>query len=362
MKYFIQIVITVGLISNQAFAQKNLESGFIIKQNRDTIQGFIPYEVDYKLIRRVNFHDNNVASEATTYLPDQLLAFGFHTGRIFESVKVGKDSLSYFAKKISTGKIDLFMIRYKNTKDTKYHLRRNDIDMCIDITPPQESKVNKDGKQYSYSDNKYIGNINLVTEKDAYEKELENLKYRTKDIQVFIDRFNLVEEEAFPPSSYKDRIGYTIDATFGLPVYWQSEINEYRAAVYIDKTNRDKSNKIAYRMGMSFRYWKRKEGNYDDGSDIQKMIKIIPLGIRWQSDHKKVLPYAYAGLGLMYWQDINFQYENEVKVDEYNENLWGIIVNAGIGVKFKLGGNYLLLEYTPVLIQSLGFINIGYSF
>lgn len=362
MKYFLIAILLSFVFFNLSFAQVPWQPGYIVKINGDTIKGFIEFETDEKLSQSINFLYIKDGTESLKFSPDELNSFGFHSDRVFKSVKFGTDSMNYFAKKISSGKINLFIIRFEKSDDNKYHLSRTDTVFQIDLLPPSKKNVIRNGKNYTHRDNLYIGNLNLITENTIPKKELKKVKYRYKSIQNFINRYNDDYSIKYPTSSYRENYKYSFDITAGIPVYFRSEINDYRLAVYADRTNIENSNKLAYRMGISFRYWKRKEGNYEEGSDIQKMLKVIPLGIRWQSEPKKIMPYGFVGLGFIFWKDINFVYENEEKVNEYNDNIISLALNLGIGVKIKVGNNYLLAEYTPALIESIGFFNIGYSF
>jgi hypothetical protein len=362
MRHFLLIGFLVITFFNLSSAQGELEPGYIVKVDGDTVSGYIMYEVDSKLAERVKFYHRQDEDEAQIYTPADLKAIGFHSGRVFESVKIGSDSTAYFGKKISTGKINMFSIRFDDSDKTRYQLIQSDNANKIALDPPVKSEMIRDGKKYNHRDNIYLGRLSLITENKFSAKELEKVKYRTKSMQKFIRQYNEGYSVDYPVSTYRDAHKYTFDITVGAPVYLRSEINDYRIAAYVDKTNRETSTKFSYRMGVSFRYWKRKEGNYEDGSDIQKMLKVIPFGFKWQSEPKKLMPYGYLGAGLIYYQDINYKYENREKVDEYRQGGIGIALNIGVGVKVKVGKSYLLAEYTPAIIESIGFFNIGYSF
>jgi hypothetical protein len=105
MKQFLLTGFLVITFFNLSLAQGELEPGYLVKVDGDTVSGYIIYEVDSKLSERVKFYSNQEEEEPQIFEPTDLKAFGFNTGRVYESVKIGSDSTVYFGKKVSTGKI-----------------------------------------------------------------------------------------------------------------------------------------------------------------------------------------------------------------------------------------------------------------
>ena len=159
MKNYILTGLLIGVFFPKIFAQEEIEPGYLVKANGDTIAGFIRYEEDKKLCQRVKFYNYAEDDVELTYYPEDLAGFGFTSGRFFRSVDTGEDSLSYFAKVISSGKIHLKLIRLEDSNQAKFHLSRSDTGFKIDLEPPSKSEVTRNGKNYISHDNVYLGRL-----------------------------------------------------------------------------------------------------------------------------------------------------------------------------------------------------------
>ena len=361
MKHFLLIIFLALAFFNQMLGQAKLEPGYIIEHNGDTIAGFIRFETDEMMRESIKLYANSEDINPKIFMPGVIKGFGFDSGRIFESVQSSNDT-AYFAKRISSGQLNLLVIRYKDTNASKYYLYRSDETLSTELAAPTATPVEREGKNYNYKDNKYQGNLAIITENVLDEKELAKVKYRRKSIQKFVGHYNEKFSKAYPNHSYADKQSYSSDISVGIPVYPASDITDFRIAAYLDKTNVEKSTKISYRMGLSYRHWQKKGEDFESGSFRQQFLKIIPVGVRIQSRPKKIMPYGYAGLGMMIWHDVNRSYEENELTSERKDTMVGFALNVGLGLKFKVGKNYLFAEYTPAFIESYGFLNIGYSF
>jgi hypothetical protein len=77
-----------------ANAQAGFRPGYIIKNNGDTLNGLVFYNLDSRLKRGCRFKRFEILREVT-YDPAELLAFGFRNGRHFESKANGKRKAFY---------------------------------------------------------------------------------------------------------------------------------------------------------------------------------------------------------------------------------------------------------------------------
>ena len=85
------VIILAHLVAN---AQSGFRTGYIIKNNGDTLNGQVFYSVDSKFEKACHFRRFEIAREVT-YGPDEIVAFGFRNGRYFESKNNGNRKKFY---------------------------------------------------------------------------------------------------------------------------------------------------------------------------------------------------------------------------------------------------------------------------
>ena len=359
---FILIMFSAGF----ANAQHDLIRGYIINNNQDTIYGYLKYDPDRKLSNRVIFSSGRKDEKSIIYHPDEIKAFAFSNGRTFKTFTQFEDTVPVFAKKIVTGKVNMYVQRIKESGKFKAILYRSDTNFSVILTPPNKYELNDESKTYVYTPKKYIGKIRNITNNQKTDKELDAVSYRVKTIKKYILSYNEMFEDSFPVSAYKDSTNLTFDISAGIPINFKPGELHWRVSAYGDKTIVDKYPNISYRMGISYRYWSTNE--IDSSKSISdyrnQYISILPLGIRYQLSNKKVIPYGYLAMGMIII--INDQYDNIWSFQPYNKERSVALtfgVNLGIGVKFRINSVYLFAEITPAIaFERAIFFNLGVSF
>jgi len=109
MKLIIACIILLSSVT--LFCQESFKSGYIVKNNGDTISCQIRNDVEEKLTKEVVFKSANGSVE--TYTPQNIISFGFYGGNIFRVVKYVDPSDDYskkehFAKLLFDGINDLY--------------------------------------------------------------------------------------------------------------------------------------------------------------------------------------------------------------------------------------------------------------
>jgi hypothetical protein len=300
------------------------------------------------------------------------LGFGFSTGRIFERMlyvtksEATKDTSYVFAKRLIKGKIDFYVWRHSKINSKDFFLVNNESEKKAHIKKPTKNKINVDGKTYNKSDNKYKRDLVYVKNDKSQDSQYNNnLKYGEKPIGKDIIAFNTNFQEDYPMEKYQEPIEYKYTILAGTPFRLNSEELHFRVGVYRDKTFVEKTNKLSFVAAVVYHHWSEDEiwdKKYQNGTSNYRwqMLNVIPFGIRFQSNSKKIIPYAYAGVGAAVLMKTDYVIKNYENIGSEKDFVFVPTVNVGVGLKYKVKSNYILTEVTPT-INGL-FFNVGYSF
>lgn len=369
----ISLIVAIILFTQSLYSQDNYASGYVITTINDTINGFILDDIDAELALKISFKNNESNDAITEYNPTELLGFGFSSGRIFERKMVKKNSATsdenqfIFAKRIVKGKMDLFVWPHNNNKSKDFFIVNNSSKKQAQLTKPKKNEVMLDGKNYLEEDNRYKNLITSVKDNQSQTPEKNSkLRYSEKSIKKNIITYDNNYQEQFPVKIYREPYKYTYDILVGLPFAMKSDEVRFRVGVYRSKTFVDKSRKISYINGIVYQHSSDKnlewnnEYRYGTSNYNWQMLNLIPIGIKYQTNAKKIIPYGYIGLGaaVIFMKDYVI-YDYEITG---SENQLSIIptVNIGAGVKIKVKSNFILAEITPTINGV--FFNLGYSF
>ena len=136
-------------------AQSSYDPGYVLTIENDTINGYILNDIDSKLAYKISFKNELSDSTITQYTTNELLGFGFTSGRVFERMQIknknqaSTDSSNVFAKKLIDGKIDLYIWRHKKINSNDYFITNNRSGREAQLTKPKNERKEIDGKIYS---------------------------------------------------------------------------------------------------------------------------------------------------------------------------------------------------------------------
>lgn len=356
------------LVHPEIYAQE-YHSGYIIKQNKDTIYGLIKEGTDEELSLQVEFKEHNDL-EKQVFSPGDLRGFRFDNGRTFrqmENRRKTPDQNKYvFAKNIVEGEIDMLVWRQKDFKNPDIFLVNNATGETVHLTGPVKKYfLGEKGKTYSKQDKNYLGLLNYITGKWDDNQEF---RYSEKKIRRYIQNYNETYSKGNPGELYVEEVKYDYDMMVGLPVlnWYGNEEIMWRAAVLRNKTYVEKRKHVSYIRGIFYRQWsnpdKEIEEDHRNGTANYRwqLLNAVPWGIKYQRSAGWIKPYAYLGVGLGIVMMTNYEiveYENTGSTTDF---LFFPTLNVGTGVKFKAGANSILAELTPSLDGV--FLNLGYSF
>lgn len=357
----------IGLISFQCLGQSSYEAGYIILQNRDTVNGFILEAPDGQLARKIKFKTNKNAS-ASIYRSKELVGFGFNNGRVFERFPIVSsegDTAYVFAKNVIRGKIDAYVWRHPNRSKPDFFLINNSTNNTVQLTKPAKKVIkDKNGKSYFRKDYRYAGNLMLIKEDTVLSKmSVPPVRYTENKIKEDIIAYNQDFTEEYILKEYEEQIKFNYDIIGGMPINSAKELH-FRAGIYRNKSRVERSTNFSVIQGIVYHHWS------NDNREIPasgrgflnyrwQLLNIIPWGVNFHGNSKVVQPYGYAGLGVAALKMTNDLYSNGEA--NGNEKLYYFFptLNFGVGTKIRLGNNFLITELTPT-INGL-FWNVGFS-
>lgn len=368
MKNKITLLLLVIIITqSQLIAQYNLISGHIITNSQDTIKGYLRNDIDAKLRKSIEFHHDLSEEDYMIYTPSQISGFSFSNGRNFKAIQLKNDTVSEFGKRIVTGKINMYLVRKKGSDKNKIFLLRSDTSLSVTLTHPIKKTIKKKGKTYSYKDRKYLGLLSYITDSHKTKKTLNSVKYREKDISKYIMYYNSEFEKKYPSNIYIEDSKITYDIAVGLPFKTVTERTLFRFSAYRNNTRTEISLNFSTIMGISYRYWgdNKKPELFTHQNSVHPyrghFLSIIPFGLSYQGNPRKIIPYGYAGIGLGIDLMNSYIIRNYEIKGTKNDFYFIPVLNCAVGLKFKLKSNYIFAEITPSADDGF-YINLGYSF
>ena len=369
----INLFILIILLVQSLYSQDKYHSGYVLTIKKDTINGFILNKIDSELAYKISFKRNSVDETIIEYNPNELLSFGFSSGRVFERMIVrnnnqtSKDSLYIFTKRIVKGKIDLFVWRHKKSNSKDFFIINNNSKREAQLIEPKKSEIKLDGKTYTKRDNNYKNYITFVKkDENLLPEKINNLKFGEKSISKDIISFNRNFQDEYPIEIYKEPFEYNYDILVGIPFSLKSEELHFRIAVYRNKTFIEKTNKLSYLSGIIYQHWNEKDNNwnkqYQNGTSNYRwqMLNIIPIGIKLQTNSKNIIPYGYIGAGAAVLMTTDYIIKDYEIAGSQNGFVFLPTVNVGLGAKIKVNSNFIMTEITPTMNGV--FFNLGYSF
>jgi len=359
-------LILLSFYINTAFSQEEYRPGFIISNEGDTIRGIIKFDTDVNHHKAVTYR-KDFSGEDQTFLPHQLMGFGYSNGRSFETIQSPGDTTLFFALRLVDGKIALLMKYVGKSSESSFQLYRQDTSLRVDLLPLQKKQIERDGRKYTLKDNKYIGLLAIITESSMNDAKLRKVNYSQRSLTKFIANYNIRYDNSYSTNVYKEESKFRYEICAGIAPFNGTDYSSYRITVFRDKDFLE-SRKVTRRIGLTYTYWEDPSGQSEmdlsgNGSANYRwqMINAFPLGIQIQGDQPNFKLYAHANVGLSAIIMDNYEHVN----GEYTGNSSDFTVipmlHLSGGMKFRLGSGDLLAEITPSIFGKLYF-NLGFSF
>ncbi len=365
-KYFTLFIFLI-IICTVSFGQREFKDGYIITNEKDTVSGMILSRMDAFLTSGIQFKELKNDTLTESYAVTDLIGFRFKNGRTFERINYESDKLdtSVFAKRVVTGKYDLWVWRHSPRK-TDFFLKNNINQKVAHLTQPERKTLYLEGKEYTQNDYRFIGNIIHVTDNEFKPSSRNhNLKYSEKRIIDQISLLNQEYEDKYPVNIYKEEIKYKYNVKIGIPFQSSPNVTEFTIGFFRREIKVEKNVNFSIIRGITYFGWHSAntyDGSYENGTKGHRwqLINILPIGVHYQGKHKTIKPYAYMGFGAAVLAMTDYQIVDYEDTGTKTSFFPFPTVYAGTGLKIRVGSNFLFAEYTPSTFFST--ISLGFEF
>lgn len=117
MKKFLTNIVFILLIGHVALAQTDFQKGYIVKQNGDTLRGYVNFQKEAQNYTICNFKRFEIAFPIH-YSPEKLIAYGIDGGKQYFAANI--NGKSHFIEYLVKGKVSLL---YLNKGGQHYYIK-----------------------------------------------------------------------------------------------------------------------------------------------------------------------------------------------------------------------------------------------
>ena len=358
---FIPFLILFLSVHFALFAQQDFARGYIIKQNRDTVKGFIKTVVEADLYESV-FFKTNLNGEWTRYGHSDLLGFGFDN-EIFTSVQFlntskGNIKDTTFARQLVSGLYNLFT--YLNNDGRRFFLLRKDtsINLLYDNLLSNTGEVEQTGNYQNF--------LNFISIPcDKLKDKYKQVGYDEKSISDFIQATNnCLSGGTSVTYLTKQKVTVTpIIFAGGLSVSRQRSQISANFLVRLTKPGVNKN--MSLNIGLNYSNTTYMTSYNSALNPLYRyytleQIESIPVTAQYNFTLKRVQPYFYLGVSGAYKTEDNLATGFWV---EPNEKGLTASVVGGVGIEARIiSGLYLRADWRYELIIQYPAIGLSYHF
>lgn len=180
MKHTILIISLILFGLSKLWAQSDYRSGYIIKNNNDTVFGFIDYKGNKSNATKCFFR-KDLDSKNQKYTPDDLKAYRFTDGKYYitKQIKSNEKQKTLFLEYLINGKTDIFYYRNKEGEHYLIDIGDGDIHELENV----EKEVIIDNVSYIQEKPLYIGLLKIsFQDSPTASRKAETVKLSHKSL------------------------------------------------------------------------------------------------------------------------------------------------------------------------------------
>lgn len=344
------LLLAILICSGKIFAQSNFVSGYVVKNNNDTLKGFLKADVEKNLTKQVIFSSNASGESQQTFTGNEVKAFYFNNGSLFENITY-KDTANtpaqIFAKALLKGYYNL------------YSFRNNEIEYFV---------VQKDADSYLLFDDVILPNGTLDA-KGNYRNQLMFLSRDCSKLQSFITTVRYTENELLNFISKLNNCIAPSNSNKSLYVKEKSEAHlfVFAGGLPLGSNKYEYTARIGARISVpsiskstfvyiAATYLGEKSQVSVYGKQKDHIINVASIGITLQNNFTTgiIQPYLEVGVGGAYKHEKNPA--NALSPNTF-QNKYGVDIIAALGIEghitkslvVKADWRYELLMHYPVI-------------
>lgn len=182
------LLVLLFIVVNGSNAQSRFRSGYIVRNEGDSIKGYLEYRSHHNNTLSCNFKKNELSS-AINFEPKDLLGYRFDDDAFYQSKDL-PDTLKVFMEMLVRGEVNLFLYR------DRFFVQRGDSELNelkIDVT---EVRV-EDRRMNRYSTH-HVGILNyLLPDCDKVKERIPLIKLGEKQLTKLIQDYNICLEKEY---------------------------------------------------------------------------------------------------------------------------------------------------------------------
>lgn len=325
------LLLCIIFISLLSFSQKINSPGYIIKNNGDSVHGFLQEEVKSEIVKQIRFGDQtNTAGSAFT--PADVKSFGYDQGNIYKSISFKRsinnvvDEKNYFAKQLVQGEFDLFT--YVEDEATYFVVFGNDTSYFLNNTIFNSLGATVVDGNFNQSIIRLAANCDKMG-------STEWVIYTEKAVNSFITELNhcVAPEKATASYYHKNKMQvHPFGFVGGLPLGKESQVTIEGGI----KISSPQISKKAY-LGIGIHYSNTQTteetlspGNIKYQTDKKDMVVSIPVTLQFNFTTGIIQPFAIFGISAMQHTKTIYANPYTARTDNREFGVGGVI---GIGLE-----------------------------
>jgi len=306
------------------FAQ-DYRPGYIIKNNLDSVGGFIEYSTEKKNSKYCKFRSSRKA-KSEKYSPDDLKSYGFYADKLYISMLIpgSGNERSVFVKVLANGPLQLYQYR-------KQFLVKKD--SLILLPPPKSILVETPDGKRSKNDSRYKGLLNFLI--SDCKLSADETRYAQVNLTNLVNNYNRCKgiEPLYKKPKAAFKANYSIFGGYAqsnLVVTEGDDIQFNKSNTVIGGLGVDLSSpriydRVFFTMDLSYmkNFYQAYVQNHYGGEithyDITMDFATIkmPIGLRYNFLKDSNTPYLKAGF------IIGFLVKSDLKMNEERQTSYG---------------------------------------
>lgn len=364
MKKIASCFFVLSLSFQLVCAQNDFRKAYVIKNNGDTLNGFVNNQLGFNNFESCIFKEKESA-KVQSFSPTEIKEYRFLNDKRYISKAIVNESgneTMVFLELIAEGKLSLY-------KDKNNYWVKKDNDPLVFLSVEKENVVYTfEGKERSYYSHGYIITLSGLTKDCAKDLgNLENLVYSEKALTKLINNYNRFMGK--PSMAFKDSKNWIESSFMLLNSMNFSQLKFSTDAFYHEYLTNPFELSYAYSFGAGaeFRFSKINDklslisevsfiginyhsksivmnGGRTERNDVNINFKSlkIPIGLKLDLNNKPTSPYLEAGVSALYhlkqssvWiKEIQFDNEPEIETEQTEATK---PINGQFGLWYGLG-------------------------
>jgi|JI10StandDraft_1071094.scaffolds.fasta_scaffold14246_6 hypothetical protein len=376
MRFYLALFI-VFMAFAPTYSQSDFRAGFVVTNLMDTVQGFVQYSEGGKATRKCNFKSSAEASKIT-YLPGQILGYGYKDERYYESkkIEIDQDSSILFLEIVVSGAVRLFV------SGNRIWVEKQNSGLVELKNDPVE--VNLNDVAVVRRSNQYIATLNMILEGCSSLRDvIQGTRFNEKSLTNVVDLYNKCSNSK--SIVYKDnrpKFKLSIGISGGIQ---NSEINFDSSFDYLIGDFETPvlpfggitfdlfSPRLSERVSISSSFFYTKSNYYRFSEDnrvgtvnkdyvtIQLKQLKIPFGIKYRFSGKSTTPYITGGLAHTFHLKSNSEWIDETVSTQFTPYRVSSTVGEALPIRSSqwgfFGGIGLVTSIKKKLNAALEFRN-----